>query len=400
MLVDMSPNGPLVGVKVLDLSRFIAGPLCAQILGDFGAEVLKVERPAGEDSRHHPPYFRGESVYTMLYNRNKHGITLDTRHPDALPILESLIEWADIVVENYRPGTIQKMGIGFERMQELNPSVILVSISGFGQTGPDSKRALFDAIAQASSGLMSVTGESEGPPMLTGTYIADYTTGFQGAIGALAAFIHKSRTGEGQLVDVASLDATFSILGTRLITYLMLGSELPRSGSRDLLTAPVNVYSASDAPIYIQAGTNPLFLRLCKAIGRGDLLENELFSSVEGRMANQSLLEGAVAEWVAERTCDEVATVLEEAGIPYAKVAAVADVAGSAQIAAREMIFEIEHPELGILKIPNSPIKMGKSPPTIRKAPPMVGEDSDDVYSRILGMSSDEIADLRQRGAI
>lgn len=400
MLDETTPGGALSGVKVLDLSRFIAGPLCAQILGDFGAEVLKVERPAGEDSRHHPPYFRGESVYTMLYNRNKSGITLDTRHPDALPILESLIEWADIVVENYRPGTIQKMGIGFDRMQELNPSVILVSISGFGQTGPDSKRALFDAIAQASSGLMSVTGELEGPPMLAGTYIADYTTGFQGAIGAMAAIIHRSRTGEGQLVDVASLDSTFSTLGTRLITFLMLGTEMPRSGSRDLLTAPVNVYSASDSPIYIQAGTNSLFPRLCTAIGRVDLLENEVFLSVEGRMANQPFLEEAVAKWAEERTADEVAVVLEEAGVPYAKVATVADVAGSAQIAAREMIYEIEHPVLGTLKLPNSPIKMGKSPPTIRKAPPMLGEDSDDVYARVLGMSADEIADLRERGAI
>jgi crotonobetainyl-CoA:carnitine CoA-transferase CaiB-like acyl-CoA transferase len=400
MVDETTLGSPLGGVKVLDLSRFIAGPLCAQILGDFGAEVVKVERPAGEDSRHHPPYYRGESVYTMLYNRNKSGITLDTRHPDALPILESLIKWADIVVENYRPGTIQKMGIGFERMQELNSSVILVSISGFGQTGPDSGRALFDAIAQASSGLMSITGESDGPPMLTGTYIADYTTGFQAAIGAMAAVIHKSRTGEGQLVDVASLDATFSTLGTRLITYLMLGTEMPRSGSRDLLTAPVNVYSASDSPIYIQAGTNSLFPRLCKAIDRTDLLEETLFSTVEGRMANQPFLEAAVAKWAAERTADEIAGVLDEAGIPYAKVASVAGVAGSAQIVAREMVVEIEHPVLGTLKIPNSPIKMGKSPPTIRKAPPMVGEDSDDVYSRILGMSPAEIADLRQRGAI
>lgn len=400
MLDSVTPGGPLAGVKVLDLSRFIAGPLCAQILGDFGAEVLKVERPSGEDSRHHAPYYRGESLYTMLYNRNKRGVTLDTRHPDSPPILRSLIEWADVVVENYRPGTLQMMGIGFERMQELNPSVILVSISGFGQTGPESKRGLFDAIAQAASGLMSVTGDPEGPPTLTGTYIADYTTGFQGAIGALAAVMHKNQTGEGQLVDVASLDATFSILGTRLISHLMLGTDLPRSGSRDLLTAPVNVFSASDTPVYIQAGTDSLFQKLCKALDRIDLLEDQVFSTVKGRMANQSFLEGVIAAWAAERTADEIAEVLEEAGIPYAKVASVSDISGSAQIEHREMISEIEHPVIGSLKIPNSPIKMGKSPPTIRRAPPLLGEHSDEVYSQILGMSTEAIADLRERGAI
>lgn len=170
---------PLDGVKVLDLSRFIAGPSCAQVLADFGAEVVKIERPDGEDARHHEPFYEGESVYTMLYNRNKYGATLDTRHPRALPILESLVRWADVVVENYRPGTMEKMGLGYERMKELKPDVILVSISGFGQTGPLAKRALFDAIAQASSGLMSITGEETGKPTLTGTYVADYITGYR-----------------------------------------------------------------------------------------------------------------------------------------------------------------------------------------------------------------------------
>ncbi|MEK8173759.1 CoA transferase [Streptomyces sp. M19] len=222
---------------MLDLSRFIAGPICAQTLADFGAEVVKIERPDGEDSRHHEPYYEGESLYTMLYNRNKYGATLDTRHPKAPGILRSLVEWADVVVENYRPGTMEKMGLGYERMAELKPGVILVSISGFGQSGPLSRRALFDAISQASSGLMSVTGEEDGPPTLAGTYVADYLTGYQAAIGAFAALSHKKETGEGQHVDVASLDSMFSILGIRLISHLMLGADMPRSGSRDLLTA-------------------------------------------------------------------------------------------------------------------------------------------------------------------
>ncbi|WP_258395937.1 CaiB/BaiF CoA-transferase family protein [Streptomyces sp. Amel2xB2] len=391
---------PLAGVKVLDLSRFIAGPLCAQILADFGAEVVKIERPGGEDSRHHGPYHEDESIYMFLYHRNKYDAALDTRHPEALGILERLIEWADVVVENYRPGTIEKMGIGYERMKELNPDVILVSISGFGQTGPDSRRALFDAISQASSGLMSMTGEPGGRPTLSGTYIADYTTGYQGAIGALLAVLHRERTGEGQLVDVASFDTMFSALGVRLISELMLGQSMPRSGSRDLLTAPVNVYEAADGPVYIQAGTASLFAKICAVMDRPDLAEDPRFATVDGRMSQQEYLEGEIGAWASSRTVAEIAHALEDAGVPYAKVADVAEVARSPQIAARGMIVESEHPELGTIRMPGNPIKMEKTPPMVRKAPPRVGEDNDHVYRDILGLSAEELAGLRESGAV
>lgn len=400
MSMTADKTGPLAGVKVLDLSRFIAGPLCAQILGDFGAEVLKIERPAGEDSRHHGPYWQDESIYMFLYHRNKYAATLDTRHPEALGILERLVAWADVVVENYRPGTLEKMGLGYERMKEIKPDVILVSISGFGQTGPDAHRGLFDAISQASSGLMSMTGEPGGKPTLSGTYIADYTTGYQGAIGALAALMHKERTGEGQLVDVASFDTMFSALGIRLIAQLMLGLEMPRSGSRDLLTAPVNVYDALDGPIYVQAGTASLFARICEVMERPDLAADERFATVDGRMANQDYLEGEIGAWVGARTIAEVSRLLQDAGIPYAKVASVAEVAQSPQIAAREMVVEVEHPELGPIRVPGNPIKMEKTPPTVRKAPPRVGEDNAYVYGAVLGMTPEEIARLRETGAI
>jgi len=393
-------NGPLDGVKVLDLSRFIAGPSCAQTLADFGAEVVKIERPGGEDARHHEPFYQGESVYTMLYNRNKYGATLDTRHPKALPILERLVRWADVVVENYRPGTMEKMGLGYERLRELKQDIILVSISGFGQTGPLSKRALFDAIAQASSGLMSITGDEHGSPTLTGTYIADYVTGYQAAIGTFAALMHKMRTGEGQLVDVASLDSMFATLGTRLISWLMLGMDMPRSGSRDLLTAPVNVYECADGDTYIQAGTNSLFPKLCRAIGREDLLGNDEYATVPGRMANAGVLEKAVADWARELTCEQVAAVLEQAGIPFAKVATVPEVAASPQIAARDMVVAAEHPALGTLRLPGNPVKMDKSPPTIRKSPPLAGEDNDHVYGTILGMTAEQVRELREDRAI
>ncbi|MBK0868923.1 CoA transferase [Saccharopolyspora sp. HNM0986] len=399
----MTPSatpGPLGGLKVLDLSRFIAGPVCAQILADFGAEVVKIERPGGEDARHHEPYYRGESVYTMLYNRNKHGATLDTRHPSAAAILEDLVRWADVVVENYRPGTMERMGLGYERLTELHPEIILVSVSGFGQTGPMAQRALFDAISQASSGLMSITGEASGEPTLTGTYIADYVSGYQAAIGAFAALADKKETGKGQRVDVASLDSMFATLGTRLIAHLMLDLDMPRSGSRDLLTAPVNVYRARDGDVYIQAGTNGLFPKLCRSIGRTDLLEVPEYRTVPGRMADQETLEQAVADWAKTRTCAEIGDLLDEAGVPCAKVESVAEVAASPQIAAREMIAEVEHPDLGVLRLPGNPVKMDRSQPTTRKAPPRVGEDNEYVYRTILGRTEEELAELRDSGAL
>lgn len=385
---------------MLDLSRFIAGPLCAQILGDFGAEVVKIERPSGEDSRHHGPYHEDESIYMFLYHRNKYDASLDTRHPEALGVLERLIEWADVVVENYRPGTIERMGIGYERMKELNPDIILVSVSGFGQTGPDSRRALFDAISQASSGLMDMTGDPDGQPTLSGTYIADYTTAYQAAIGALTAILHRERTGEGQLVDVASYDTMFATLGIRLMAQLMLGMEMPRSGSRDLLTAPVNVYDAADGAIYIQAGTASLFPKLCKVMGRPELADDARFTTVEGRMAHQAYLEGEIGAWAVTKTTAEIATVLDEVGVPYAKVATVAEVVESPQIEAREMIVTADHPELGTIRMPGNPIKMEKTPPRVRKAPPQVGEDNEHVYRTILGLSADEVARLHEAGAI
>jgi crotonobetainyl-CoA:carnitine CoA-transferase CaiB-like acyl-CoA transferase len=392
--------GALDGMRVLDLSRFIAGPLCCQILGDMGAEVIKIERPGGEDARRHAPFYQGESVYTMSYNRNKYGATLDTRHPAAIPILEQLVRRCDIVVENYRPGTMERMGLSYSRLNELRPGVILVSISGFGQTGPLAERALFDAIAQAASGLMSLTGPPDGEPTLTGTYIADYVAGFHGAMGALLALLHRERTGAGQHVDVASLDALFASLGTRPSSYAMLGEHPRRNGSRDLLTGPANVFRASDGFVYIHAGTDPLFPRLCQAMGRADLTESGRYRGIADRMQHIEELEDAVASWTKSRTCEEVADILGEAGIPCGKISEISEVVGSPQITAREMMLDVEHPKLGHLKLPGIPIKLSESPGSVRKAPPLVGEDNDHVYGEILGLSRAEITRLRSEGAI
>jgi crotonobetainyl-CoA:carnitine CoA-transferase CaiB-like acyl-CoA transferase len=390
----------LDNIRVLDLSRFIAGPLCAQLLGDMGAEVIKVERPGGEDARHHAPFVEDESLYTMMYNRNKHAITLNTRSEQALEILERLVVDCDVFVENYRPGTLEAMGLGHERLLELNPRLVVTSISGFGQTGPDSQRPLFDAIAQAMSGLMSVTGQPDGEPTLTGTFVADYISGYYGALGTMFALFHRERTGEGQIVDVASLDTLFATLGTRPSQQAMFGTSPGRNGSRDLLTAPARVFRCRDGHLYLHGGTNPLFPRLCDAMGRPELKEDPRFTTIPDRMRHVDEIEAEVQAWTEANDLQTVCDALTEAGVPFGPVATIADVVESPQLAAREMLQRVEHSTVGEVVLPGIPVKLSGTPGAIRKAPPVVGEDNAEVYGRLLGFDEERLESLRRDGVI
>ncbi len=406
--LDMGPESgreegvmPLEGLRVLDLSRFIAGPVCCQMLADMGADVVKVERPGGEDGRRHRPFLEGgESMYTMVFNRNKQAITLDTRRPKARELLIGLIRQSDVVVENYRPGTMAAMGLAFDDIAKLNPRTILVSLSGFGQTGPNSQRALFDAIAQAQSGLMSLTGQPDDPPIMTGTFIADYVSGFHGAIGALLALMAREKIGHGQHVDVAAFDALFSCLGTHTAAYAMLGETPTRSGSRDQITVPANVYPAADGHVYIHAGTNPLFPRLCRAMNRPDLAVDSRFTDQSVRLANVEAIDAEVAAWTHRLTCEQIADRLTGVGVPFGKVATIPEVVDSPQITARDMMVDVKHPTLGSLRLPGQPIKLSATPGRVRMPPPIVGEHTETILHERLGLSTDQIADLRRDGAI
>ena len=265
----MIRTAPLDGIRVLDLSRFVAGPLCAQLLGDMGAEVIKVERPGGEDARDQGARYKGESLYAMAYNRNKHGITLDTRHPRAPAILEGLVRASDVLVENFRPGTLAdgpRPGPPSCPQPAASSGLCIVGVRGHTDGGRACRPDRPGDVRPDEP-----TGDPDGPPTLTGTYIADHLAGLYGAIGTLLALRARERTGEGQLVDVASLDALFSCLGTRPLEVATLGVAPRRMGSRDAFSAPANVFQASDGYLYIHGGTNALFPRLCAAIGRPDL---------------------------------------------------------------------------------------------------------------------------------
>ena len=397
---ERGARGALDGVRVLDLSRFIAGPICAQLLGDLGAEVIKLERPGGEDARLQGPFLDGVSLYPFAYNRNKASATLDLRHPEAPAVLRGLLSWADVLVENFRPGTLDAMGLGWDSLHEAFPRLIVTSLSGFGQTGPDADRALFDPIAQAASGLMGLTGDPDGPPTLVGTYIADHVAGLYGAIGTLAALAARERTGEGQRVDVASLDALVSVLGTRPMAALMLGEHPARSGSRDPYSAPANRFPALDGWVYVHGGTDALFPRLCTAIGRPELAEDTRLASVGGRLAHVDEVEEAVSTWIRVRTRADVEHQLAAAGVPAAGVASIDEVVASPQLRARDMLVEVEHPVLGSVTLTGTPIKLSGTPATIRRPPPLAGADTDAVYRDVLGLSAEAVQALRDARAI
>ena len=399
-MTDDDNRGPLDGVRVLDLSRFIAGPLACQILGDMGADVIKVERPSGEDARSFQPTVNGQSIYAMNFNRNKRAITLNTRHPQALVLLEQFAANCDVVVENYRPGTMEAMGLGYERLAEINPRIILTSISGFGQTGPNRGRTLFDAIAQATSGLMSLTGQPDGPPVLTGTFVADYVSAFHGAMGTMLALLARNRTGLGQHVDIGCVDAVFAMLGTHPSAFAMLGIEPSRTGSRDRITVPANVYPAADGFVYIHAGPDGLFPRLCACMGKPELAADPRFVNYVRRLELVEELDDLVSSWTSTLSCEEIGKRLTAAGVPFGRVNSVAEAVSSEQVAARDMMVSVEHPQVGTLRLPGIPIKLGRTPGRVRKAPPLVGEDTADVLESVLGLDDTTIAALYEAGVL
>jgi len=398
----ISEKRSLEGIKILDLSRFIAGPFCAMQLGDLGAEVVKVERKdIGEDTRAIDPKVGGESLYVMMYNRNKRGLGLDFRHPDSIAILKDLAAQSDVLIENFRAGTLESMGLGWDVLHALNPRLIVVRISGFGQTGPIANRPCFDVIAQAASGLMHMTGQPDGPPTMAGTFMIDFTTGLYASIGTLAALKARDATGMGQVVDVSLLDSAVSLLMTAIPEYLLLGKEASRNGSRDRYTSPANNFLANDGEwVHISAGNDTIFPRFAKRAGLTHLLEDERFCNALARMDNIEVTEAEVAKWAVLHNADDIVLMMDEAGVPCAKVARISDVVNSPQLRHRKQIVELDVPSVGKVPMQGLTIGLSDTPGSIRRPPPKVGQHSDEVLAEWAGYSVEKIAGLRAAGAI
>jgi crotonobetainyl-CoA:carnitine CoA-transferase CaiB-like acyl-CoA transferase len=391
----------LAGVRVLDLSRFIAGPYCAMMLGDMGAEVVKIEPPGqGEYARRALPAVNGQSLYTFVVNRNKKSLAVDLRHEDGLRVLHELVARADVLVENFRPGTMEQMGLGWEAVHKLNPRLVMARISGFGQDGPMAGKQCFDGVAQAMSGLMDMTGAQDGPPTMIGSFMCDYTTGMYAALGILAALHARHASGKGQLVDVSLLESATSMLMTAIPQQKLFGTTMTRVGNRDRFVAPSNTFATGDGRyVLMVGGDDNMFPRVVRAMEQPALLNDPRFASMASRLEHRDAVEGIVGEWMRLHDADDIVARLEAQGVPCAKVATVDEVVDNPQLRHRGAIADIAFGDATV-PVQGVTIHLSGTPLSIRGAMPDVGAHSGEVLAQWLGYAPARVAALRTCGAL
>lgn len=395
----MEYKGLLNGCKVLDLTRVLAGPYCGMLLADMGATVYKIEMPAsGDDSRAFGPFINGESVYYMNFNRSKQGCTLNLKDPEGKEIFKEMVRKADIVIENFRPGTMEKLGLGYDVLKEVNPSIIYGAVSGFGHTGPYSDRAGYDIIGQAMGGLMSTTGWPGGEPTRTGTPIGDVLGGLSLTIGVLSALVNKEKTGEGEKVDVALVDSVVSAMTNINMIYLATGRIPERIGNRYESTYPYDSFKTKDGSVIIGAGNDKLYGLLCSAMDKPELITDPRFASVKDRVANHVAMKEIVEVWTLQFTIDEVADKLNSIGVPSCPINTVDRVAVDPQIAQdRNMFPEIDHPVAGKMRLTNNQLKFTNKKAYPRNPAPTLGQDNSKIYHELLGFDDKKLAELKAK---
>ena len=399
----MNKNLALSNIRILDLTRIMAGPYCTMYLADLGAEVIKIEIPgSGDDTRKFPPFSNGESLYYCNLNRNKKGVTLNLKSDEGKEVFKEMVRNSDVVVENYRPGVMDKLGLGYEVLKEVNPRIVYAAVSGFGSYGPLHQRPGYDIIAQAMSGLMSLTGPEGGSPVRTGSAIGDLVGGLNLCIGILAALNSRMITGEGQRVDISLVDGLVSLLENNTQRYLADGFQPPRMGNRYPAGAPYDSFLAKDGEFVIGCGNDKLFGLLCtKVLKRPDLLDIPRYQTVSGRVANHKELKIIIENWCKDYTIEEAVDIVIGAGVPAAPIYDIKAVMANDHIVnAREMFFECEHPTAGHLKINGNPVKLMDSMPKLRNPAPTLGQDNDSVYQDIFGYTPEKIAKMRADGVI
>jgi CoA:oxalate CoA-transferase len=401
MMATPKASTALANLRVLDLSRVRAGPTCCRILADFGADVIKIETPVhGDESRLLGPHVNNESAYFMSVNRGKKSVTLNLKTEEGRELLKKIITKADVLVENYRPGTMDKWGLSYEDTRSLNPGLIYASVSGFGHSGPYMKLPAYDITVQGMSGLMSITGQQDGPPTRVGTSIGDIVPGLFTTVGVMMALYHRSLTGEGQRLDIAMFDSLVAILENAIARY-QVNQEVPRPiGNRHPAITPFDSFSTKDGYIIVAAGNPKLFEKLCNLLGLPELLTDERFSEYAPRHQHEKELKPILDRVFSHYTQSEALAMLAKAGIPCAPVNSIDQVLENPQIKARDMIVEVEHPIAGILKLAGLPIKMSLTPGAIEKPAPTLGQHTEQVLSTFLGLSREQIEDLRHRGII
>ena len=393
---------PLDDIRVIDLTRVLAGPYCTMMLADLGAEVIKVEQPGrGDDTRQWgPPFAAGESAYYLSINRNKKGITLNLQHERAREVLRELVARADVLVENFKLGSMDEWGLGYEALRQINPRLVYCNISGYGNDGPYAGRPGYDFVMQAEGGLMSLTGPVDGMPYRHAIAVIDITTGMLAATAISAALHARERSGAGQRVDLSLLETQVAWLANLGQYTLVAGEPPPRYGNAHSTVVPYEVFKCTDDYFALACGNDAQFRRLCDVIGRPDLSADARFATNPGRVTHRGELIPQFQAEFARFASDDLLAKLDAAGVPAGRINTLDRVLSDPQVLHRQMVVEVEHPTAGPLKLLGVPYKFSQTPAEVRSAPPLLGQHTDEVLRGLLGYSDDEIAALRAAGAV
>lgn len=391
----------LENVVVLDLTRVLAGPYASMMFADFGANVIKIETPkGGDDSRAFGPFVGKESAYFMSLNRNKRSMTLNLKEDKAKEIFKEMVKKADVVLENYRPGTMEKLGLGYDVLKEINPKIIYTACSGFGHTGPYSTKPAYDVIVQGMGGIMGITGQEGGEPTRVGASVGDVTAGLFAVIGTLTALYTREVAGIGQKVDVAMLDCQVAILENAIARYATSGVSPQPIGNRHPSITPFEAFKAKDGYIIIAVGNDRLWSDFCNLIGRPEMIQDERFVTNPKRTENQKAVKAILDTVFPDKTVDEWIEALDKAGIPCGPINSIEQVVNNEQVRARDMIVETDHPVAGKIKMAGIPIKLSETPGAVERPAPLLGQHTEEILSEILGISSEEVAQLKTQNVL
>ena len=401
MSATKRPRAPLHGIRVIDLTRVLAGPFCAMSLGDMGAEVIKIEEPGkGDDTRGWPPFMGGEATYFLSVNRNKKSLTLNMKAPEGQAILRKLVAKADVVIENFRPGTMERLGFGYGGLRKLNPRLVYCSISGFGESGPEASRPGYDLIVQGESGIMDLTGFADGPPVKVGNSVADLVSGMAAAQGVTLALLSRARTGRGQKVEIGMLDVMASLLTYQAGLYWNAGGTPTRRGNQHPSIVPYEVFQAQDAYITLGVANNSLWERLCRALGREELAKDPRFDSEASRVSNRDTLIPLLNSIFGTRPAAEWLARLDAAGVPAGRIKTVAEVCESEHLRARGMFVTLKHPKAGAGTAMGVPIRLWDTPGAAQAPAPLLGQHTDEILTGLLRIPKATVDTLRAAGVV